>query len=139
MIDQEKYVKIITNPLEKKTGSEATVNNLNATFTENGIYNAPEPYTGFGTVTVSVAGETIDSLTITPTTSQQIITAGGGIGGYAPITVNAVTSSIDSNIQPQNIVEGKSILGVAGTAPAASYPYRQLSIDDGTLRVFNTT
>lgn len=55
MIDQEKYVKIVVNPLEKrqeKTGGG--VNNTDATFTENGIYVAPEPYTGFGTVTVNV-------------------------------------------------------------------------------------
>lgn len=55
MIDQEKYVKIVVNPLEKrqkKTGGG--VNNTDATFTENGTYTAPEPYTGFGTVTVDV-------------------------------------------------------------------------------------
>ena len=139
MIDQEKYVKVITNPLEKQSAAMPTANNVDATFTENGIYTAPEPYTGFGVVTVDVPEKVIESITVTPTTSEQTISGGGGVDGYAPITVNAVTSSIDSNIQPQNIVEGKSILGVAGTAPAVSYPYRQLSVDNGTLTISNTS
>ena len=61
------------------------------------------------------AGGTIDSLTITPTTSQQTITASGGVDGYSPITVNAVTSSIDNNITAGNIKSGVSILGVSGS------------------------
>ena len=60
-------------------------------------------------------GSTIDSLTITPTTSQQTITASGGTDGYSPITVNAVTSAIDANIQALNIKDGVSILGVSGS------------------------
>ena len=47
----------------------------------------------------------ISSLTVTPTTSQQTITAPSGTDGYSPITVNAVTSSIDSNITAGNTVE----------------------------------
>ena len=35
--------------------------------------------------------------------------------GLGTVTVNAVTSSIDSNIQPENIKQGVSILGVEGT------------------------
>lgn len=56
----------------------------------------------------------ISSLTVTPTTSQQTITAPSGTDGYSPITVNAVTSSIDSNITAGNIKSGVSILGVTG-------------------------
>ena len=35
--------------------------------------------------------------------------------GYSPINVSAVTSSIDSNIQPENIKKNVTILGVTGT------------------------
>ena len=115
MIDQEKYVKIVANPLERQSADEQTVNNVDATFTENGIYTAELPYTGFGIVTVAVPEKVIQSLSITPTTSQQTISAGGGVDGYAPITVNAVTSAIDSNIQAGNIKSGVSILGVQGS------------------------
>lgn len=58
---------------------------------------------------------TIESLTVTPTTSQQTIIA-SGVDGYAPITVNAVTNSIDENITSVNIVNGVTILGVTGSA-----------------------
>lgn len=66
-------------------------------------------------------GGTINSLSITPKTSQQTITASGGVDGYSPITVSAVTSNIDSNIQAGNIKNGVSILGVAGTLQSEKY------------------
>lgn len=59
--------------------------------------------------------EGITSLTVTPTTSQQTITASSGVKGYSPITVNAVTSGIDSNITAENIKKDVTILGVTGT------------------------
>lgn len=75
-----------------------------------------------GVTILGVTGEyvgtspVIDSLSITPTTSAQTITAPSGIDGYSPINVSAVTSSIDANITAQNIVSGVSILGVSGSA-----------------------
>ena len=57
----------------------------------------------------------ITSLNVTPTTSQQIITAPSGTDGYSPVNVGAVTSSIDGNITAGNIREGVKILGVTGT------------------------
>lgn len=67
------------------------------------------------TVNSGSAQPVIDPLSITPTTSQQTITAPSGVDGYSPITVNAVTSSIDANITAGNIKNGVSILGVTGT------------------------
>lgn len=61
------------------------------------------------------SGGTISPLTVTPSTSQQTITASGGVDGYSPITVNAVSSSIDANITASNIKSGVSILGVTGS------------------------
>ena len=57
---------------------------------------------------------TEEPLTITPTIDGQEISAFDDLK-YNPITVEPVTSAIDSNIQPVNIKEGVSILGVAGT------------------------
>lgn len=51
------------------------------------------------------------ALSYTPTTSQQTIPAGYTSGG----TITGVTSSIDSNITPENIKNGVTILGVTGT------------------------
>lgn len=50
-------------------------------------------------------------LNYTPTTSQQIIPVGYTSGG----TITAVTSSIDNNIQPENIKKDVKVLGVTGT------------------------
>ncbi|MBQ2285413.1 MAG: hypothetical protein II244_07080, partial [Clostridia bacterium] len=61
------------------------------------------------------AGANIDSLNVTPTTSAQTITASGGVDGYSPVNVSAVTSSIDPNIVPNKIRNGCVILGVTGT------------------------
>ena len=55
-----------------------------------------------------------ESFNVQPTTAEQTITPTAG-SVFSGGTVHAVTSSIDSNIQPENIKEGVSILGVAGT------------------------
>lgn len=57
----------------------------------------------------------LQSKTVTPTTSQQIISADSGYDGLNTVTVNAVTSAIDSDITAANIKSGVNILGVTGT------------------------
>lgn len=61
-------------------------------------------------------GGVITSLSVTPSTSAQTITATGGIDGYSPINVSAVDSSIDPNILSNNILQGVTILGISGSA-----------------------
>lgn len=53
--------------------------------------------------------------TITPTTQEQIITPDTNYNAITKLTINPVTSSIDSNIVPENIKNGVTILGVTGT------------------------
>lgn len=53
--------------------------------------------------------------TVTPTTSQQTITADEGKDGLGTVTVSAVTAAIDENITAGNIKSGVTILGVEGT------------------------
>ena len=55
-----------------------------------------------------------DTETVTPTTSQQVITPTSPKNGFTQVTVNAVTSAIDNNIQAGNIKKGVTILGVSG-------------------------
>ena len=55
-----------------------------------------------------------ESFNVQPTTADQTITPTEG-SAFSSGTVRAVTSAIDSNIQPENIKEGVSILGVEGT------------------------
>ena len=53
--------------------------------------------------------------TANPTTIRQEITPDEGYDGLSKVTVNAVTSVIDSNIKAENIKKDVSILGVTGT------------------------
>ena len=81
---------------------------------------------------------TIDPLSITPTTSQQTITASSGTDGYSPITVSAVTSSIDANISAENIKNGVTILGVTGNYSGGITPTGTINISsNGTYDVTN--
>ena len=92
--------------------------------------------TAIGSITT---GGTIDSLTVTPTTSQQTITATGGVDGYSPITVNAVTSSIDANISAGNIKSGVSILGVSGSVTELKGETRSVSLTSSSGNTFTPT
>lgn len=58
---------------------------------------------------------TLQDKTVTPTTSQQTVTADTGKDGLGTVTVNAVTAAIDENIAAGNIKSGVTILGVTGT------------------------
>lgn len=53
--------------------------------------------------------------TVTPSTSEQTITADEGKDGLGTVTVSAVTAAIDENITAGNIKAGVTILGVEGT------------------------
>lgn len=55
-----------------------------------------------------------ENLTVSPTISAQTFTPAQGYTGFGEVSVNAVTSTIDSNIQAENIKQGVEILGVTG-------------------------
>ena len=57
----------------------------------------------------------LQNKTITPSTSKQTISADASYDGLGTVTVNAVTSSIDSDIKATNIRKGIDILGITGT------------------------
>ena len=85
-----------------------------------------------------------ESFNVQPTTAEQTITPREGYT-FSGGTVHAVTSSIDSNIQPENIKEGVSILGVAGTLSGGSggdtpdYRYMNGTIDRAGLKAIGWT
>ena len=77
--------------------------------------NTPIAAEDFDTEIASIStirGEQID---IYPSKVQQVITPSQGKNAITKATVNAVTSSIDANIQPGNIKKDIVILGVTGT------------------------
>lgn len=90
----------------------------NKTIKVNGTYRAGSGYDGFGTVEVEVddTPAVVEPLSITPTTSQQVITPTTGVDGFSTVTVAAVDSNIDPNILSNNIVQGATILGISGSA-----------------------
>lgn len=73
-------------------------------------------------------GGTIEALNVTPSTSAQTITATGGVDGYSPVNVSAVTSSIDANITAGNIKKDVTILGVTGSYEGGTTPTGTLQI-----------
>lgn len=76
--------------------------------------------------------------TITPTTSQQNVVADSSYNGLSKVVVNAVTSSIDSDIKATNIKKGVNILGVTGTLEEGITPTGTKEITaNGTYDVTN--
>lgn len=96
------------------TGTAVLSNETSRNITTNGTYSPEAPYTGFSSVVVDVKAEH-EALDVTPTTSLQTFTAVDQYHGYSPVTVQAVTADIDSNIVAGNIKSGVTILGVTGT------------------------
>lgn len=101
------------------------------TFTTNGIHTAP---TGkfFDKVVVNVADipAVLQEKTVEPTTSEQIVIPDKGFEGFSKVTLGAVTSEIDSNIQAENIKEGVTILGKTGTFKGGVTPSGTILIEE---------
>lgn len=88
---------------------------IEKSITANDTYNASDDEAdGYSKVVVNVS-PVLQDKTVTPTTSQQTITADEGKDGLGTVTVSAVTAAIDENITAGNIKSGVTILGVEGT------------------------
>lgn len=86
-------------------------------YTQNGSYtiNASSGYNGLSTVDISVNVQgNLTPMTFSPDVSTKTYTAPGNYTGYSSVTIEGVTSSIDSNIIAGNIKDGVTILGVTG-------------------------
>ena len=141
MIDTSKTIKKVTyNGVEiPLQGSEDLSNELNEQNTllsnqEVTIEDIKLALQGKGS-----GGEVVlQEKTITPTTSQQNVIADSGYNGLSKVVVNAVDSSIDSDIKATNIRKGIDILGVTGTLEEGITPSGELSItENGTYDVTN--
>jgi len=107
------------------------VNNQNKTVdssTNSQSVTCDNGYTGLGTVTVNPY--VLDSKTVNPSTSVQTVTSSED--GLSQVTVNAVTSSIDSNIAAGNIKDGVTILGVTGNYTGAVINNQNKTVDAST-------
>ena len=88
--------------------ARTAITNKGGTVTSGG--GSSQLATDIGTIT-ELKGSTTS---ITPTISSQTVTPTSPSNGFTSVTVPAVTAAIDSNIQAGNILQGKTILGVAG-------------------------
>ena len=68
--------------------------------------------------------------TVDPSTSQQLIEPSTGYACFKSVTVNPVTSAIDSNIIPANIKKGVTILGVEGSYETTKTQEKTLAKSD---------
>ena len=88
----------------------------------------------FGGIAAGGKSKPEEVFDVQPTTSDQTITPTEG-SVFSGGTVRAVTSKIDNNIVPENIKEGDSNLGVAGTLSAGSDDF---VVPDGVKIGFST-
>lgn len=68
-----------------------------------------------GTLEAGGGEPVLESKTVDSSTVSQNVVASQGYDGLSSVTVNAVTSSIDANIQAGNIKKDVTILGITGT------------------------
>lgn len=88
---------------------------------------------GYSSVAITTNVQpTLQSKTISPTTSSQTISADNNYDGLSQVTINAVTNSIDSNITAGNIKKDVSILGVTGTYDNSSDLGTKTITENGT-------
>ena len=123
----------IQNAQQKVTNAYTAVDGKGGTLpTTQDLSNLP---TAINSIT-ELKGET---KTVTPTTSQQTITPSSGKNGITQVTVNPVTSSIDSDIIAGNIKSGVNILGVNGTVTELKGETRSVSITSASGNTFTPT
>ena len=91
-----------------------------ATATAGDIASNKTAFVNGRLITGTKAEPTYQSKTVNPSTSQQVVNPDSNYNGLSSVTVNAVTSAIDNNIQAGNIKKDVSILGVTGTLESGS-------------------
>ena len=106
----------------------------NVSITSNGTHNV----SGKVNAVVNVK-PALEAKTVSPTTTSQVITpSSADYYGLSKVTVNAVDSTIDSNIKASNIVKGVSILGVEG-GYTPSTETKSVSLDFSSSSTINVT
>jgi hypothetical protein len=82
---------------------------------------------------VEITEPTLQEKIVSPTKEKQIVTSDKGYIGLSSVEVDGVTSEIDSNIKPNNILKDVEILGVKGTVEAEIIPDINLYTGNNTL------
>ena len=100
--------------------TEVTVNAVDSTIDSNITAGNIKSGVSILGVNGSVTELNADSLSVTPTTSAQLIQPTSPYNAFNQVSVSAVTSAIDPNIAAGNIKSGVSILGVTGNVIEAN-------------------
>ena len=112
---QPSTVEQIITPNEGKVFSGGTVHAVTAEIDGNIVpNNVREGVTVLGVKGTLKEVKPEERFNVQPSTVEQTITPTKG-SVFSGGTVHAVTSTIDSNIQPENIKTGVTVLGVTGT------------------------
>lgn len=105
----------ITPTIRYGSGGNTSATLISKTINNNGTYNAVDDNAdGYSSVTVDIQF-TKQNKIVDPSITSQTITADMGYDALNAVTINPVTSNIDSNIVSSNIRNGVTILGVTGT------------------------
>lgn len=120
-----KFVDINGNLIDGTLSEAQPINlqsnkNASASFEQDEIVTPDADYDALSQVTINKV--TINDIpesfkqqkTISPTTGQQTVKPDNN-KILSQVTINAVTNNIDSNIQPENIKAGITILNITGT------------------------
>ena len=123
-------------------GVSGTVTELNGeTRTEtltSSAGNTFTPTSGKNAITSITVTPNNQNRNVTPSTSEQTLNVNSGYSGNGTISVSAVTSSIDANIQAGNIKKDVTILGITGTLESGIVPSGTLNItQNGNYDVTN--
>ena len=106
----------------------------NVSITSNGTHNVSGKVNAVVNVKPALEAKTVSPMT----TSQEVTPSSADYYGLSKVTVNAVDSTIDSNIKASNIVKGVSILGVEG-GYTPSTESKSVSLDFSSGSTINVT
>ena len=138
---QPSTVEQTITPSEGKVFSGGTVKAVTADIDKNIVpNNVREGVTVLGVEGTMKEEKPEETFNVQPSTVEQTITPTAG-SVFSRGTVHAVTSSIDNNIQPENIREGVTVLGVEGVLIEEKPNYRYMSgdVDRNGLRALGWT
>lgn len=123
MIDEKKYVKVISSGAEKpQTSQYSNILNQDIVVTENGIYTAEAGYTGLGTVIVEVPTEASGSITYT-TNGTYDITNYAEVVVAVPNQTESKTITANGTYTPSGSSIGFNSVTVNVPQPAGSVTY----------------
>lgn len=122
------------------TGTVTELNGETRTATLTSLAgNTFTPSSGKNAITSITVTPNNQARSVTPSTSSQTLSVNSGYSGNGTISVSAVTSSIDANIQAGNIKKDVQILGVTGTYEGSSGKYQLLDrVKDNTNEEIGT-